>query len=368
MKFYCNGMDLSSATNIVSKAIAVNKNIPALEGIKIKAYENKVLLSAYNQEMYIEKTINAEVLVEGEVVVNGKMFNDYSNKLSSFEKLDIEKSMDGKIIINYEGSEAEINYFELSNFPEFGEYEDKECFSIKESECKELLERAVFCVAVNDNRMLLKSCKIETLDNKIVEAVCMDGYRIAISQKNFSEGTGKIKCNVLGKIISDLTKILGDNDDLIKVCLSKKMLIIDLGHTKIRTTTVDGDFYKYENILPREINTEVIVNKEELENCLVRSSIIARETPTNGILVKVENNTINISVKNEKCKGSENIKCKKSGEDISFSINSKYLQDAVSRIKEDYLKIELKMSNSPLLIKKIDSEDYRCIILPIRTI
>lgn len=368
MKFYCNGMDLSNATNIVSKAIAVNKNIPALEGIKIKALENKITLSAYNQELYIEKTIKAEVLIEGEAVINGKMFNDYSNKLSSFEKLDIEKSMDGKIVINYEGSEAEINYFELSNFPVFGEYQADECITIKESEFKELLERAIFCVAINDNRMLLKSCKIETLENKIVEAVCMDGYRIAISQKDYQDGTGKIKCNVLGKIISDLTKILSDSDDLIKVCVYKKMLIIDLGHTKIRTTTVEGDFYKYENILPKDIVTEVIVNKEELEHCLVRASIISRENPTNGILVKVEDNNINISVRNEKCKGNEIIKCKKNGEDISFSINAKYMQDAVSRIKEDYLKIELKMSNSPLLIKKLDSDDYRCIILPIRTI
>lgn len=368
MKFSCNGMDLSNATNIVSKAIAVNKNIPALEGIKIKAFEDKILLSAYNQEMYIEKIISAEVLIEGEAVVNGKMFNDYSNKLSSFDRIEIEKSMDGKIIINYEGSEVEINYFELTNFPVFGDYEESEYISIKESEFKELLERAVFCVAVNDNRMLLKSCKIESLDNKTVEAVCMDGYRIAISQKKYGEGKGKIKSNVLGKIIADLTKILGDSEDLIKVCVYKKMLIIDLGHTKIRTTTVEGDFYKYENILPREINTEIIVNKEELENCLVRSAIIARETPTNGILVKVENNNINISVKNEKCKGSENIKCKKNGEDISFSINTKYLQDAIGRIREDYLKIELKMSNAPLLIKKIENEDYRCVILPIRTI
>ncbi len=368
MKFSCNGMDLSNATNIVSKAIAVNKNIPALEGIKIKAFEDKILLSAYNQEMYIEKVISAEVLIEGEAVVNGKMFNDYSNKLSSFDRIEIEKSMDGKIIINYEGSEVEINYFELTNFPVFGDYEESEYISIKESEFKELLERAVFCVAVNDNRMLLKSCKIESLDNKTVEAVCMDGYRIAISQKKYEEGKGKIKSNVLGKIIADLTKILGDSEDLIKVCVYKKMLIIDLGHTKIRTTTVEGDFYKYENILPREINTEIIVNKEELENCLVRSAIIARETPTNGILVKVENNNINISVKNEKCKGSENIKCKKNGEDISFSINTKYLQDAIGRIREDYLKIELKMSNAPLLIKKIENEDYRCVILPIRTI
>lgn len=368
MKFFCNGMDLSNATNIVSKAIAVNKNIPALEGIKIKAEENKVIFCSYNQEMYIEKTISAEVLIEGEAIVNGKIFNDYANKLSSFDKLDIEKSIDGKIIINYEGSNAEINYFELNNFPEFGSFEDEESIEIKEGEFRELLERAIFCVAVNDNRMLLKSCKIEVLEGKKVEAVCMDGYRICISQKAVEKSKGKLKCNVLGKIISDLTKILGDNEDVIKVCQYKKMLIIDLGHTKIRTTTVEGDFYKYENILPREINTEVIVNKEELENCLIRASIISRETPSNGVLVKVDEKNININVKNEKCKGNEFIKCKKSGEDISFSINTKYLQDAVGRIKEDYLKIEIKSGNAPILLRKIDSDDYRCVILPIRTI
>ena len=53
MKFYCDGTNLSNAANTVSKALAVNKNIPILEGIKLEASENKLTLSAYNQEIYI---------------------------------------------------------------------------------------------------------------------------------------------------------------------------------------------------------------------------------------------------------------------------------------------------------------------------
>ena len=69
MKFTCDGKNLSSAVNLVSRVLSVKSNIPVLDGIKIKAQENTVTFSVYNQEIYIEKSIPAQVLLEGELIV-----------------------------------------------------------------------------------------------------------------------------------------------------------------------------------------------------------------------------------------------------------------------------------------------------------
>ena len=102
MKFFCNGLELSNATNIVSKAVAANKNIPILEGIKISAQGKTVILSAFNQQIYIEKTILADVYEEGEVMVNGKMFNDCANKISGMDKVCIERGLNNKLTISFD--------------------------------------------------------------------------------------------------------------------------------------------------------------------------------------------------------------------------------------------------------------------------
>lgn len=367
MKFYCNGMDLSNATNIVSKALAVNKNIPILEGIKIYAKGDKVTLSAYNQELYIEKVIKAEILLEGEVVVNGKLFNEYANKLSSLNKIEIEKGDNNKISIIFENSEAEITYYDIENFPSLGEYNEEVSIKIKEGEFKELIERVIFCVSLNDTRLLLKSCNMEVIDTYI-EAVCLDGYRVAISRKEVANKKGTLKFIILGKILSDISKILNDSEEEIVISRVNNMVVIDLGHTKIRTTTVEGEFYNYRNNLPNDINNEIIINREELENCLSRVNIISKDLAFNKITISIEENKFSIFAESEKGKINETIDCKAGGEKIRIGLNSKYLMDAILRIKEDYLKIEIERPIKPILVKKIDGDEYKCVILPLRLI
>lgn len=351
MKLSCNGTDLSNAANVVSKALAVNKNIPVLEGIKLNAHGNSLTLSAYNQEMYIEKTIASNVQIEGELVVNGKIFTDYTNKISSIDEIFIEKGLNNKLYFKYEKSSSEINYFEIQNFPDIGEYSEEVNAVIKESDLKELLERAIFCVAMNDNRIILKSCNIEVKDG-IMQATCLDGYRVAISKKTPSEVSGDFKCMILGKIINDIMKILGDTDNLVKVCKYKNSVIFDLGHTKIRTTTVDGEFYNYESSIPKTIKTIITVNKNELAECLNRAEIISREHFYNNIIINVEDNVMNILAESEKGKVNENIDCKAEGDAIKIGLNNKYISDAISKIKEDFLRIKIENNTRPIIIEK----------------
>ncbi len=367
MKFYCNGMDLSNATNIVSKALAVNKNIPILEGIKIYAKGDKVVFSAYNQELYIEKEIKAEILIEGETVVNGKLFNEYANKLAGLDKVEIEKGDNNKISILFENSEAEITYYDIENFPSLGEYNENVSIKIKECEFKELIERVIFCASLNDTRLLLKSCNMEVIDNYI-EAVCLDGYRVAISRKDISNKKGELKFIMLAKLLADISKILNDSEDEITISRVNNMVVIDMGYTRIRTTIVEGEFYNYRNNLPQEVGNTIVVNREELENCLSRVNIISKDLAFNRITITVEDNKLTIFAESEKGKVNETIICKADGEKIRIGLNSKYLMDAILRIKEDYLKIEIERPIKPILVRKIEGDDYKCVILPLRLI
>ena len=365
MKFYCNGSSLSDATSIVSKALAINKNIPILEGIKIKALGKTLTLSAYNQELYIEKTINAEILTEGELVVNGKIFNDYINKMSSIERIEISTGLNNKLNISYGKSICEINFYEINNFPNIGDYNEDISIKIKERELKELLERAIFCVSMNDTRILLRSCKIEINGDNVV-AVCTDGFRISISKKIPQEKKGNFKTIVLGKIINDIVRILEDNDDIITISKYKNMVIFDLGHTKIKATTVEGDYYNYNSNIPKNIKTELVVNKNDLDQCLVRAGIISRESVYNFIIFSVEQNMIDILAESEKGKINETLDCNSSGEEVKIGINNKFLQEAINKIKEDFVKIEIENNTRPIIVRKVEGDEFLCVILPVR--
>ena len=108
--------------------------------------------------------------------------------------------------------------------------------------------------------------------------------------------------------------------------------------------------------------------KEELLRCLSRVNIISKDLAFNKITVTIEEDKFLIMSESEKGKINESMDCKATGEKIKFGINSRFLTDAVSRIKEDYLRIEIEKSVKPILIKRTDGEDYKCVILPLRLI
>lgn len=367
MKFVCDGQDLSSASNIVSKILAVKSNIPILDGIKIQAFGDKVSLSVYNQEIYIEKVIKADVLIEGELIVEGRLFNDYTSKIASKEKVEIEKMDDDNISIRFNVSEVQMQYYEKENFPDFGEYSAEKNFEIKEKDLRELIDRALFCVALTNNRVMLKSCSFSVKEEEI-EAVCLDGFRIAISRKKVLSQNGDINFIIYGKIISDVLKTLDDSEEIIKVSKEGNMIMFDKGHTKIKVNTIEGEFYNYKLNLPSEAINEIIINKEELEDCLKRAAVICRDTAYNKIIINIEDNIINIKSESEKGRINENINCKNSGDSIKLGLNCRYLQEAISKIKEDFLKVIIERPSKPILIQQIEEEEYKCIVLPLRLI
>ena len=76
MKAVCEGVELSEAVLKVVKACASKTITPVLECIKLKAENDRLIMTATDGEISIQKAIKAEVLEEGEVCVPGKYFSE----------------------------------------------------------------------------------------------------------------------------------------------------------------------------------------------------------------------------------------------------------------------------------------------------
>ncbi len=102
MKFKCDGLELSEAINTVSKAISNKTTSQILEGIKIVCENDKLILSATDLEMSVEKTIRAEIENAGETVVPGRLFGEYIRKLTN-EQIECELNERNQLKISYTG-------------------------------------------------------------------------------------------------------------------------------------------------------------------------------------------------------------------------------------------------------------------------
>ena len=110
MKLICQGNELSDALAKVVKALPVKRNNPILDGVKLTALGDTLTIFATDLELAIEKKINAQVLIEGEIVVPGKLFADYAKKIEE-EQVELDGTDPTKLIIKYLDSELMIKCF-----------------------------------------------------------------------------------------------------------------------------------------------------------------------------------------------------------------------------------------------------------------
>ena len=113
---------LLDAINKVSKAISTKNLIPVLAGIKFELNKKKLVLTASDNDITIQTTIDCnnedEVKVEeeGSIIIQGKYILDIVRKLPD-KYINIEVIDELKILIYTENSEFNLNGISEKEYP-----------------------------------------------------------------------------------------------------------------------------------------------------------------------------------------------------------------------------------------------------------
>ena len=365
MKFVCDGMVISDAAFTVSKACAVKTTTPVLECIKIKAENDGLILTAYDGEISIEKKINAEIIEEGEVCVNGKTFADFVGKISSFEV--VIQTEDNGMVIKYADSESRMQVLSAEDFPRLGNksLDGKEYFEIKEKDLKNLITKVVFCCATDDSRPILKGALMEAKNGQL-ECTALDGFRMACGACETQETSADMKIVCPARTLSEIARMLGDEDN-IKIYADKNSLSVAVKDTVIISRLYAGEFVKKENIYPIDFTTYVTVNRAELIESAERASVLIRGDKNNLITFDIKNGKIVLNANSEMGKVEETVLADLEGKELKIAMNGKYLLDAIKALEEEKVLLSFNTSVSPFTLENATEKQCKYLILPVRT-
>ncbi len=365
MKVICNGNELSDALNKVVKAMPIKRTMPILEGIHIKTDGDILVISATDINLFIQKKINAEVLIEGEIVVPGKFFCEFVKKINS-DRITLDATDDKKLKIVYGNNEGFVNLLNVDEFPPFENVSEEITFNIKKKDFRELINKISFAVSTDESRPILKGCCLDVKDN-LITAVASDGYRLALVNKPIEySGEGR-KIIIPLRAINEIVKLLDEDEDFVKVNIDKSMIMLDMFHTKIATKLIEGDYINYYRIIPTVFETSLVIDKNSIDRAIERAGIISREG-NNTVILDVKENELLINSQSEIGKINENIAIKLIGKDIKIGFNVKYLSDCMKNITDDEISINCNSPSSPTIIRQVDSDkcDYLFMVLPVR--
>lgn len=364
MKLTCDSIDLSDALTTVGKALPLKKVMPILNGIKLKADGSILTLTATDLELSVETKIKADIKIEGETVVTGRYFTEYIRKIEG-EEINIDTTEESQMRLIYGENNGYIQTMEADEFPQFKNVDEDCSFYIIKKEFKDLINKIIFCAASEDNRPILKGCCLELQNNKLIGAAS-DGYRLAYCSKVIEYSGKPVKIIVPARSMSEISKILDDENDLVKINIEKNYFMVDLNHTKIVTRLIEGEYINYNKIIPKDFTTSVTVDKKQLETAIDRASLATRVDRKSVVKLEIKEKRLTISAESEFSSINENINISLEGKDLNIGFNARYLSDSLRAVSDEFIKISFTTSTAPAIIVPTDGDGFLYLILPVR--
>jgi DNA polymerase-3 subunit beta len=385
MKFTCDQSNLTKALNIVSRAVTSRTTIPILKGILLRAEEGGGLyLSASDLDISIETRIEALVSEEGSLVMPSKLFGDVVRKMPRGEVIfdEVEK---GIAKIKCHKSEFRVMGMPADEFPKSQNEFDGEEIKLEKSKMKEMIRRTCFAASVDETRGIITGVLIEMKKGSL-NMVALDGFRMAVArektdveeEKNIIIPAGIM--NEAGRIMTDAAdegERPEENEEekdekktkekeKFSILTNDKRIMFDLGKTVVISRLLEGVFVKYEDIIPREYKTSVIIDREEMKESVERASVLIKEGKNNFIKMEFSDGRLILTSRNEEGAFRDEIATEQKGEGLEIGFNAKFILDALKAIPDEEIKMELNTSVTPCLIRPKEGDSYEYLILPVR--
>ena len=201
-----NQSDLIKSINIVIKAISTKTTLPILECIVIKTIDNSIKLIANDMELGIETILSGEIIKEGSIALNSRLFSDIVRKLPN-NLVEINTDDNYKATIKCGKSVFTISGQSIEEFPVLPQIEKIKSITLSQFSLKEMIRQTIFSISNNENMKVMTGELIE-INNNNLRIIALDGHRISIRKTALEGEHENIKAVVPGKTLSEISKIL----------------------------------------------------------------------------------------------------------------------------------------------------------------
>ena len=365
---------LLDALNKVSKAISTKNLIPVLAGIKFELKKKKLTLTASDNDITIQTTINCNsdedftVESEGSIIIQGKYVLDIVRKLPD-KYINIEVVDELKILIYTENSEFNLNGISESEYPNIGLEESKKKVIIKAGVFKNIVSQTAFASSNEESKPVLTGINFN-IAGDVLECNSTDSYRLArkiVKLDNVSEDSYNIV--IPSHNIVEFSRILSDDEDDVEIHIFSNKILFKTGNLKFESRLINGTYPNTSNLLPDDSFLVISTNLSDFYDVIDRVSILTSDKEknivtleTNGNMLVLRSSSAEIGRVEEKMPIIKN-----NNEDIKISFSAKYMMEALKSFSTETVDIHFVGEIKPILIKSTEDETLTQLVLPIRT-
>jgi DNA polymerase-3 subunit beta len=357
---------LTKALNAANKIAGSRVILPILNNILLRTENNNLIVTATNLEVASQEYLSANVKKQGAITVPAKILTEFISNLPAGQVKIVEKN--NQVQISSGNYKSVIIGILADEFPELPTIDEKNAVSFEMA--KDEFEAAVSSVVItasNDTtRPSITGVYFNTFEGKLF-AAATDGYRLS-EQELLPKTKDEINVIVPVTALQEVLRSMDKETEKIKVLIDDSQVKFQFGLVEITSKLINGSFPNYRQLIPKESEINLVLEKEELVRVVKLAGLFAREY---GGTIMIETNkktgTVSIrSIASEVGENSSEIKTEVAA-DGKVNLNSKFVLDALNVIGEEKVKVGFSDKMKPVVVQNEDDERYIHIIMPIQS-
>ena len=362
MKIICDRTLLAAAVSGVSKAATQRSSIPVLEGILLKADGFELTLTGYDLEMGITTSIEANVLVPGEVVLSAKLLGDMIRAFTS-DEVEITVNETNNATVRGGISEFNIAGMNPGDFPELPKPGADQTLDIDITTLREMVDTTLYAVSLDDKKPA-HTGELFVIEPEQLTIVALDGFRLAITQRPI-QAAKEISIIIPAKTLSEAVKLFTKEDEVIHIAANRRFVVFSSQSYTLISRLIEGDFLDYKRVLPEGFRTRVTVDVQDFMKAIDRAKLIITERLKNPLRITFDNK-ITVRCQTTVGKFVDEVAAKIEGEPVEIGFNHNYLLDALRNSHASRLVLELNGPLSPVKVLPESGDDFLFLVLPVR--
>ncbi len=365
MKVQFNREGLSQALALLTSIVPDRTPKPILRCVKIDAAKDGVRIYGTDLEVGVNYLLPAvDVKEPGQVVVPAARLAAVVRE-SADETLLIQAD-EGLCEVRGADSLFKIYGQEPSQYPPVPEFSGSADVELLLNNLRTGTSQVLFATAKESTRYAINGVLWEIKGKKLT-LVATDGRRLARTRVNLLASPGEkaaaLKPIVPAKTMSLLEKLAGSEKDKVAVRLVDSQIMFACGNVVICSNLVEGNFPKYEDIIPADYQKKLTLPTEVALSAVKRAALLTSEE-SRGIKLTVSKSKLVFSGKSPETGDAEvDVAIEYAGEPIEIGFNPQFLADAIRVITEPQFELELGQADTPGVIKA--GANFLYVLMPI---
>lgn len=364
MKFVISKNNLASCLNHIKEAIESRTTNPILSNVMIETTNsNSISLKATNLELEITEYTEATIEQEGQVAVAALILANIITSLPNGADVEL-RLEETHLIITSGESTFNLPTLRSDEFPVLEQNDYENTLTISTDKLDRLINNTLFASSKEETHYYLNGVYLHSEGNKLI-AVATDAHRLAKQQVEIDSDIELEGVIIPRKTVVTVSKLL-KNCDNVDISYSNSKICFTFDKIIITSKLIDGNFPKYEAVIPASVDMETVISSEELAQAVKLVSTVSTDS-VKSIKMELSQNVIKLSNTNsDDGRAHDKLDVEWNYDDFSVGFNADYLQEILRKIESNIVSIGFIDETSPVTLKDKEDNDKVFILMPMK--